>query len=186
LSGRPADEENGVTEIPPIFHISFSKEKNLRSWAACGAVLCTRQAQYHRTVRHELEPMEEQHDDQSQLLLHAEVMVEYRENNFDWASKNMREIEALNHASCQWLQNKGYNGKALKAKANVRPNSLHNTQIAQASTAEERVRAIVASGISLSSLFHTIGPSCLSVDEIFVAFEYRERLKTKKRNTQRY
>jgi hypothetical protein len=75
------------------------------------------------------------------------------------------------------LQEKGYNGKALKAKANVRPNSLHNTRIAQASTAEEHVKAIVASGISLSSLFHTIGPSCLSVDEIFVAFEYRERLK---------
>jgi hypothetical protein len=50
LSGRPADEENGVMEIPPIFHHSFSKEKNLRSWAACGAVPCTRQAQYHRTV----------------------------------------------------------------------------------------------------------------------------------------
>jgi hypothetical protein len=104
-------------------------------------------------------------------------MVEYREDNFDWASKNMREIEALNHASCQWLQDKGYYGKALKAKANVWPNSLHNTQIAQASTAEEHVKAIVASAISLSSLFHTIGPSCLSVDEIFVAFEYRERLK---------
>jgi hypothetical protein len=116
-------------------------------------------------------------------------MVEYREDNFDWASKKMREIEALNHASCQWLQNKGYNGKALKAKANVWPNLLHNTRIAQASTAEERVKAIVASGISLSSLFHTIGPSCLSVDEIFVAFEYRERLKAfenKKRNTRRY
>jgi hypothetical protein len=59
----------------------------------------------------------------------------------------MSEIEALNHASCQWLQEKGYNGKALKAKANVRPNSLHNAQIAQASTAEECVKAIVASGI---------------------------------------
>jgi hypothetical protein len=89
LSGRPADEENGVTEIPPIFHISFSKEKNLRSWAACGAIPCTRQAQYHHTVRHELEPTEEQHDAQSQLLLHAEAMVEYWEDNFDRASKNM-------------------------------------------------------------------------------------------------
>jgi hypothetical protein len=78
LSGRPADEENGVTEIPPIFHTSFSKEKNLRSWAACGAVLCTRQAHYHCTVRHELEPMGEQHDAQSQLLLHAELMIEYQ------------------------------------------------------------------------------------------------------------
>jgi hypothetical protein len=90
----------------------------------------------------------------------------------------MKELEALNHASCQWLSEKGYNGKALKAKANVRPNSLQNTRIAQASTMEERVKAIVASGISLSSLFYTIGPSCLSVDEIFVAFEYREMMKS--------
>jgi hypothetical protein len=61
LSGRHADEENGVPEKSPIFHHSFSKEKNLHSWAACGAVPCTRQAQYH-----ELEPMGEQHDGESQ------------------------------------------------------------------------------------------------------------------------
>jgi hypothetical protein len=186
LSGRHADEENGVTEIPPIFHHSFSKEKNLRSWAACGAVPCTRQAQYHRTVRHELEPMGEQDDNKNRLLLHAEIMIEYRGDNFNWASKNMKEIKALNHASCQWLQEKGYNGKALKTKANVRPNSLHNSRIAEATTAEEHIKAIVASGISLSSLFHTIGPSCLSVDEIFVAFEYRERLKAYENEKKEY
>jgi hypothetical protein len=64
-------------------------------------------------------------------------MREYQEDNFDWASKNMKEIEVLIHASCQWLQEKGYNGKALKAKANVQPNSMHNAQIRHASTAEE-------------------------------------------------
>lgn len=47
LSGRPADEENGVAAIPPIYQHCFSKEKNLRSWAACGAVPCTRQALNH-------------------------------------------------------------------------------------------------------------------------------------------
>jgi hypothetical protein len=40
------------------------------------------------------------------------------------------------------------------------------------------VKAIVASGISLSLLFHTIGPTCQSVDEIFIAFEYRELMKS--------
>jgi hypothetical protein len=50
LSGRPADEENGVAAIPPIFHQSFSKEKNLRSWAICGAVPCTRQAIHHLEI----------------------------------------------------------------------------------------------------------------------------------------
>lgn len=64
----------------------------------------------------------------------------------------MTEIETLNHASCQWLQEKEYNGKYFKAKANVRPNTLHNTRVV-ASTTEEHVQAIVASRISLSSLF---------------------------------
>jgi hypothetical protein len=79
--------------------------------------------------------------------------------------------------------------RALKAKVNVQLNSLHNAQIAQASTAEEHVKAIVASRISLSSFFHNVGQSFWSVDEIFVVFEYRERLKAyenKKRNMQRY
>ncbi len=92
--------------------------------------------------------------------------------------KNIYEkIDALNHESCQWLQEKVYNGKALKVKANVRPTSLHSTRIAQASTAEDHVKAIFVSGISLSSIFHTIEPTCLGVNEIFVRFEYRERLK---------
>ena len=40
------------------------------------------------------------------------------------------------------------------------------------------MKVIVASGISLSLLFHTIGPTCQSVDEIFIAFEYRELMKS--------
>jgi hypothetical protein len=53
-----------------------------------------------------------------------------------------------------WLQEKGYNGTAFKVKANVRPNTLHNTCIAQASTAEEHVKATVAGRIPLSSLLY--------------------------------
>jgi len=96
------------------------------------------------------------------------------------------ELETLNHASCQWLLDKGYNAKALKIKANVRPNNLLESRIAATSTVEERVKAIVASGISLSSLFHTIGPTCLSVDEIFIAFEYRELMKSYKNEKKEY
>jgi hypothetical protein len=89
LSGRPADEENGEAAISPIFPQSFLKEKNLRSWAICGAVPCTRQAMHHRTVRHELEPSQ-LHSDPVPDNIYAEVMVEYRQDNYDWASKNMR------------------------------------------------------------------------------------------------
>jgi hypothetical protein len=42
---------------------------------------------------------------------------------------------------------------------------------------EQLVKEIVRGGISLSSLFYTVGPQCLSADEIFIAYEYRERLK---------
>jgi hypothetical protein len=42
LGGRPTDEENGIKEIPPIFALSFSKEKNIRSWEICGACPLTR------------------------------------------------------------------------------------------------------------------------------------------------
>jgi hypothetical protein len=78
LSGCHADEENKVTEILHIFHQSSSKEKNIHSWVACAAILCTRQAQYHHAVHHELEPVGEQHDGESYFLLHAEVMISIR------------------------------------------------------------------------------------------------------------
>ncbi len=75
--------------------------------------------------------------------IYAEVMVEYQQDHYDWASKNMKELETLNHASCQWLLEKGYNANALKIKANLRPNNLLESQIAAASTVEEHVIAIV-------------------------------------------
>jgi hypothetical protein len=94
---------------------------------------------------------------------------------YDWTSKTLQDLETLNHASCKWLDEQGYNGKALRINANVRPRTLQNTRVPKDAPLEVRVKAMVASGISLSSLFYTIGPTCLSVDEIFVAFEYRER-----------
>jgi len=98
----------------------------------------------------------------------------------------LQELETLNHASCQWLLEKGYNAKALKIKANVQPNNLLESKIAAGSTVEECVKAIVASGISLSSLFHTIGPTGLSVDEIFIAFEYHELMKSYENEKKEY
>jgi len=108
---------------------------------------------------------------------HVSVFMEYNGSNYDWASKSLRDIEALNHSACKWLDEQGYNGKAFWIRANVRPTSLHENRISRDAPQEERIKAIVSNGISLSSLFHTIGPNCLSVDEIFLAFEYRERLR---------
>lgn len=63
---------------------------------------------------------------------------------------------------------------------------LQNTHTAQGSTTEVHVKTSFASGISL---FYTLGPSCLIVDEILVAFQYHEHLKMmklKKGNMLRY
>ena len=118
LSGRDADEEHGVAEIPPVFHLSFSKEKNLRSWAACGAVPLTRAPLNHRSVRHELEPT---HSDQIADTEGTQdtVLLEYRTEEYDWTSKTLQDLETLNHASCKWLDEQGYNGKALRINANI-------------------------------------------------------------------
>ena len=174
LGGREANEDESVAPIPPIFHLCFSKEKNLRSWEACGAVPLTRAPLNHSSVRHELEQRveSEQLDDSD-----AEVLIEYRAGDYDWASKTLQDLVMLNHASCKWLDEHGFNGKALKINGNVRPRTLTNTRVPKDAPLEVRIKAMVASGISLSSLFYTIGPSCLSVDEIFIAFEYREREK---------
>jgi hypothetical protein len=82
----------------------------------------------------------------------------------------------LNHNSCKWLTERGYSSSSLKVNANVQPKSL-DTRLSKDDSVEDRVKAIVKSGISLNSLFYTIGPTFLSTDEIFMAFEYRKRLK---------
>jgi hypothetical protein len=45
------------------------------------------------------------------------------------------------------------------------------------SSEEERIIALATSGFNLSSMFFTVGPSCLSTDSIFKAIEYRRQLE---------
>jgi hypothetical protein len=117
LGGRAADEENGIAAIPPIFSLSFSKEKNLRSWALCGAVPLTRAPVYHRSVRRELSA--ELPQDQLAADNGFEVLLDYRNGGFDWTSHTLQQLQAVNHTACSWLQTRGYNGNSLKACVNV-------------------------------------------------------------------
>jgi hypothetical protein len=109
--------------------------------------------------------------------LFAAILLEHHEEKYDWASKTLHDLEKLNHAFCSWLTEHGYNEVGLKAKANTRSRSLHNQRVAADVSVEQRVKAMVFHGINLSSLLNTIGPTCLSTDEIFIAFEYRDHLK---------
>lgn len=96
--------------------------------------------------------------------------------DIDWANLTLDEMESVNRMACNFLNEQGYNGGELFAKVNRRPKSLEN-RLPKDAPLEQRVKEIVRGGISLSSLFYTVGPQCLSADEIFIAFEYRERLK---------
>lgn len=98
-----------------LFTTKASKEKNLPSCAVCGAVLCTPQRLNHRTVHHEFEPTE-LHNAAANEDIYSQVLVEYREDSHDY-------LKILNNASSQWLHEKVYNFKALKAQANVQPNT---------------------------------------------------------------
>jgi hypothetical protein len=109
--------------------------------------------------------------------IHDNVLLEYWSQQYYWATKTLQDLVSLTHASCQWLEECGYNAKTLKINGNIRPRTLANTRIPKDAPLEVHIKVMVSSGISSSSLFYTIGPTCLSVDEIFVRFEYRERGK---------
>jgi hypothetical protein len=53
-------------------------------------------------------------------------------------------------------------------------------------TAKERVKELVNNGISLSTIFHTTGPSCISKDERFQAIEFKELLAQYKKSLAEY
>jgi len=88
----------------------------------------------------------------------------------------LQQLQAVNHTACSWLQTRGYNGNSLKASLNVQQRNLRE-RLARDAPNEERVQAIVANGISHNALTYTIGPSCLSTDEMFQSFEFEKRKK---------
>ncbi len=80
---------------------------------------------------------------------------------------------------------RGYNGRCLQITLRQRPEGLLQ-RLPTNTTAEDRIKALVNSGISLGSIFHTIGPSCLSTDEMFQAMEFKELLARHKKALSEY
>ena len=141
----PADEENGIAAIPPIFALSFSKEKNLCSWALCGAVPLTRAPVHHRSVQRELSS--ELPQDQVTAESDFEVLLDYCNGGFDWTSHTLQQLQAVNHTACSWLCTRGYHGNSLKASINVQQRNL-SERLARDAPNEECIQAIVKNGIS--------------------------------------
>jgi hypothetical protein len=147
LSGRPPDPIKGTKEIPPIFELSFSVDRNLKSWAKCGAVPLTRCILQHRSVRHE---KGERGDD----------------GYFAKFEDDLQEsIRAINAA--------GYTGSVFHIKIREK---VASRRLSREATREERAREL-AKKMSLGHIFKKVGPQCLSVDEIFVSSELGENQK---------
>jgi hypothetical protein len=70
----------------------------------------------------------------------------------------------------------GYNADSFVVKARRKAHNLVQ-RLSKQTSEEERVIALAKSGISLSSIFFVVGPSCLSTDEIFKAIEYMKKLE---------
>ncbi|MGH7955006.1 MAG: hypothetical protein ACREOZ_03510 [Gloeomargaritales cyanobacterium] len=182
LNGRPADA--GKEQVESAFAVAFSREKNLRAWRICGAVPCTRAPLLHRSVRREWGEFRD-----ASVSIENGVSVELVESakDVDWTTISLDKLQKLNEAACDALTGKGFKGSALRVKLRSKPTTLISRLPADA-TPEQRVEAIVQNGINLSSLFYTVGPGCLSTDEIFIAAEYKLLLakweKDKKERTE--
>ena len=73
-------------------------------------------------------------------------------------------------AACQALDRLGYNGGSLWVSPRHHSENLLQ-RLPPEATREQKVKAVVQAGINLSSLFYQVGPTCLSTDMIFQAFE---------------
>jgi hypothetical protein len=166
LSGGDANPELGQSALAPAFQNAFSTTKNLRSWKVCGAVPLKREALRHRSVRREVA---------------RDATVVQQENfdplsSFDYQHESMLQVEAQNHKACLHLTHLGFNGDALKRTARRRVDNL-SARVSTMSSDEERIIALATSGLNLSSMCFTVGPSCLSTDSIFKSIEDKQQLE---------
>jgi hypothetical protein len=166
LSGRDANQAKGFSSLRPAFHNAFCQTKNLAAWAKVGAVPMTRQAMRHVSVRSEV-----MREDNCILVEEFDPFC-----IFDYKSATMLDVEQQNKIVCAHLNSMGYNADSFVVKARRKAHNLVQ-RLSRQTSEEERVIALAKSGISLSSIFFVVGPSCLSTDEIFKAIEYKKKLE---------
>ncbi len=157
----------------PAFADAFTKEHCLRSWRLCGAVPLTRSALQNPSVRREVTKDVDTPD---------VVFVASKASDFDWAKGTLLELEEQNKVTCDQLSKFGLNGEALRLKAPRAPARLGN-KISSDATEAERIKALSNIGFNLSSIFHTVGSTLVSSDEISLSAEYkasRERWEKEK------
>jgi hypothetical protein len=88
----------------------------------------------------------------------------------------MLHVKQQNKIVCAHLNSMGYNADSFVVKALRKAHNLVQGLSKQKSE-KECVIALAKSGISISSIFFVVGPSCLSTDKIFKAIEYKKKLE---------
>jgi hypothetical protein len=88
----------------------------------------------------------------------------------------MLEVKAQHHTASLLVTCLGVNGDLLKRTLRRRVNNL-SARVSMMSSEEERIIALTTSRFNLSSMFFTVGPSCLSTDSIFKAIAYKRQLE---------
>jgi hypothetical protein len=166
LSGRDANQAKCLSTLRPAFHNAFCQTKNLAAWANAGAVPMIQQAMRHVSVRSE--------------VLHEDtcIIVEdfYPFCIFYYKSATMLDVKQKNKIVCAHLNSMGYNADSFVVKARRKAHDLV-PRVSKQTSEEEHVIALSKSGISLSSIFFVVGPSCLSTDKKIKAIEYKKKLE---------
>jgi hypothetical protein len=155
---------DGEPALLPAFANTFTRERNLRSWRLCGAVPLTRSALQHSSVRHEVSIGSSTTPDV--------ICVASNASDFDWARSSLLDLEEQNKAACDQLAKFGLNGERLRIKAPRAPARLCN-KISSDATEADQILALSNTGFNLSSIFHIVGSTSVSSDEIFLSIEYK-------------
>jgi len=124
------------------FEETFSKERNLSCWKACGAVPLTRSPLSSRHVRQEVK----------------------RVDNGGKGHLQLKELEQWNHFYCDYLTANGYAGIHLQTYAPMRKTTQAVT-VPNAKTRAQAIRDAKSSGM----MFYATGGQHLNSDDFFIA-----------------
>ena len=164
INGRPAT--NDLPQIPSPFLNAFSHTQNVNAWKICGAVPLTRSVlETNKTIRDEITE-----NDAPSTFVYNEG------DDVDIASLSLRDLQEFNLQATRKMFVYGLNGNIFRKQVRKQSMNVLTRLDEYNSTAEERVKRLTKKGISLTNIFHTIGPSSISTDEIFQSFEFQKRI----------
>ncbi len=110
----------------------------------------------HSSVRLEVLEEDGQEEEDAHLLTY--------DINFSFQEAALLELEHHNEEACTHLASYGYNSQLLLTKFKRRPKILE--RISENAGEAAKVRALADSDLKLPAIHQTVGPTCISGDEI--------------------